>query len=40
MKEKKHVKYLNKKGEYSLIQSWSKYKLLKITTKQGSFTKN
>jgi len=36
---KKTLKYLDKKGEYCLTQSWSKWKWLKITTKQGSFTK-
>ena len=32
-------KILDKKGVYSFIQSWRKWKLLKITKKQGSFTK-
>jgi hypothetical protein len=31
---KETLKYLDKKEEYSLIQSWSKWKWPKITTKQ------
>jgi hypothetical protein len=40
MKEKKHIKYLDKKkGEYGLNKSLSKLKSLIITKKQGNVAK-
>jgi hypothetical protein len=37
LKEKEHIKYLDKRKDYCLNQSWSKWKLLKITMKQRNF---